>query len=75
MEPIHSQERQEKGQAMWWVGLRERIAQLNGWSVVRYVFLAVAGVLLFKEGAAYALRERRYYAVGGGGALCDGANN
>lgn len=26
---------------------------------------AVAGVLLYKLGAAYALRERGYYAVGG----------
>ena len=30
-----------------------------------YVFLTVAGVLLYKLGAAYALRERGYYAVGG----------
>ena len=48
-----------------WVGLRTWLAQLNGWAVAWYVFLVVAGVLLYKLGAAYALRERGYYAVGG----------
>ena len=33
--------------------------------VAWYAFLTVAGVLLHKLGAAYALRERGYYAVGG----------
>ena len=47
------------------VSLRTWLAQLNGWAVAWYVFLAVAGVLLYKLGAAYALRERGYYAVGG----------
>ena len=45
--------------------LSGRLAQLNGWAVAWYVFLAVAGVLMYKLGAAYALRERGYYAVGG----------
>ena len=48
-----------------WVSLRMWLAQLNVWAVAWYVFLAVAGVLLYKLGAAYALRERGYYAVGG----------
>ena len=47
------------------VCLRTWIARLNGWTVAWYVFLTVAGVLLYKLGAAYALRERGYYAVGG----------
>ena len=47
------------------VSLRTWLARLNGWTVARYAFLAVAGVLLHKLGAAYALRERGYYAVGG----------
>ena len=48
-----------------WASLRAWIARLNGWTVAWYVFLTVAGVLLYKLGAAYALRERGYYAVGG----------
>lgn len=48
-----------------WVSLRTWLARLNGWAVAWYVFLAVAGVLLYKLGAAYAMRERGYYAVGG----------
>ena len=47
------------------VCLRTWIARLNGWAVAWYVFLTVAGVLLYKLGAAYAMRERGYYAVGG----------
>lgn len=47
------------------VGLRKWIARLNGWTVAWYAFLTLAGVLLFKAGAAYALRERGYHAVGG----------
>ena len=48
-----------------WASLRAWIARLNGWTVAWYAFLTVAGVLLHKLGAAYALRERGYYAVGG----------
>ena len=47
------------------VSLRTWLARLNVWTVAWYVFLVVAGVLLYKLGAAYALRERGYYAVGG----------
>ena len=47
------------------VRLRTWLARLNGWAVARYAFLTVAGILLYKLGAAYALRERGYYAVGG----------
>ena len=47
------------------VRLRTWLARLNGWTVAWYAFLTVAGVLLYKLGAAYALRERGYYAVGG----------
>lgn len=37
----------------------------GGLTVAWYVFLTVAGVLLYKLGAAYAMRERGYFAVGG----------
>lgn len=33
--------------------------------IVRYALLTLAGILLYKVGAAYALRERGYFAVGG----------
>ena len=46
-------------------GLRRWLAQLNGWTVAWYALLTVAGVLLYKVGAVYALRERGYHAVGG----------
>ena len=49
----------------WRVSLCTWLARLNGWAVAWYAFLTVAGVLLYKLGAAYALRERGYYAVGG----------
>lgn len=47
------------------VSLRTWLARLNVWTVAWYAFLTLAGVLLHKLGAAYALRERGYYAVGG----------
>lgn len=47
------------------VSLRTWLARLNGWTVAWYVFLTVSGVLLYKLGAVYAMRERGYYAVGG----------
>lgn len=47
------------------VRLRTWLARLNGWAVARYAFLTVDGILLYKLGAVYALRERGYYAVGG----------
>ena len=40
-------------------------AWLTARTAARYVILTVAGVLLYKLGAAYAMRERGYYAVGG----------
>lgn len=49
----------------WRVSLRTWLARLNGWIVARYAFLTVAGVLLYKAGAAYAIRERGYHAIGG----------
>ena len=47
------------------VSLRTWLARLNGWTVAWYVFLTVAGLLLYKLGAACAMRERGYSAVGG----------
>ena len=41
-----------------WVSLRTWLARLNVWAVAWYAFLMVAGILLYKLGAAYALRER-----------------
>ena len=41
------------------------LLRMNWRTVAWYVFLTVAGVLLYKLGAAYAMRERGYYAVGG----------
>ena len=57
----------EVGQARkrWRVSLCTWLARLNGWAVAWYVFLTAAGVLLYKLGAAYAMREREYFAVGG----------
>lgn len=40
-------------------------ARLTAKAVARYVLLTAAGVLLYKAGAACALRERGYFAVGG----------
>lgn len=37
----------------------------GGLTVAWYAFLTVAGVLLYKLGAAYAMRERGYFSVGG----------
>ena len=42
-----------------------RRVRLNGWTVAKYAALTVAGVLLFRTGAAYALTERGYKAIGG----------
>lgn len=43
---------------------RARPARLTAKAVARYVLLTAAGVLLYKAGAACALRERGYFAVG-----------
>lgn len=60
---LHS--RAESGQARRRVSLRKWLIRLSGWTVAWYAFLTVAGILLYKVGAASALRERGYYAVGG----------
>ena len=62
---IHRYERAKSGQARQLPGLRRWAARLNAWTVAWYVFLTVAGVLLYKLGAAYAMQERGYFAVGG----------
>ncbi len=49
----------EKREPVW------RRWRLNGWTVAKYAALTVAGVLLFRAGAAYALAERGYKAIGG----------
>ena len=61
---IHKYERAEIGQARR-LGLHRWIARLNVWTLAWYALLTVAGVALYKAGAAYALQERGYYAVGG----------
>lgn len=48
-----------------WRAVRKRAAKVNWGAVAWYGFLTVAGVVLYKVGAAYALKERGYYAVGG----------
>ncbi len=62
---LHKRERAKSGQARRRAGLRKRLARLNGWTVAWYALLTLAGVALYRAGAAYALRERGYYAVGG----------
>ncbi len=62
---VHKRELAKSGQARRRVGLRKWPARPKGWTVARYTFLIWAGVTLYKTGAAYALRERGYYAVGG----------
>jgi len=62
---VHKRERTKNGQARQRTGLRKRLARLNARTVSWYMFLTLAGVALYKVGAAYALRERGYYAVGG----------
>ena len=47
------------------VRLRVWLLRMNWRTVAWYVFLTVAGVLLYKLGAAYAMRERGYHAIGG----------
>lgn len=42
-----------------------RRVRLKAWTVAKYAALTVAGILLFRAGAAYALQQRGYIAVGG----------
>ena len=62
---IHKKERQKTGQALLQGSSNVWFARVNVWAVARYALLTVAGILLYKAGAAYALQERGYYAVGG----------
>lgn len=62
---IHKHERAESEPARRRTSLRKWIVRLNGWTVAWYALLTVAGILLYKVGAAYAMRERGYYAIGG----------
>lgn len=39
--------------------------RVNGWTIAKYAAPTVAGILLFRAGAAYALKQRGYIAVGG----------
>ena len=43
----------------------ERAARRRGWTVAKYVFLTACGFVLYRVGAACALAERGYVAVGG----------
>lgn len=61
---VHRHERAESRQARRRTSLRRWIARLNGWTVAWYALLTVAGILLYKAGAAYAMRERGYSAIG-----------
>ena len=61
----HQGERENVDKPKKRAGLRRWLERLNGWTVAWYALLTVAGVLLYKAGAAYALRERGYHAVGG----------
>lgn len=38
---------------------------VNPWPIAKYAALTVAGILLFRAGAAVALKERGYQAIGG----------
>lgn len=62
---VHRYRRVRSKPAQRWADLRRWLARLNGWTVAWYALLTVAGFLLYKAGAAYALRERGYYAIGG----------
>ena len=42
-----------------------RRVRVNVWAVVKYAALTVAGILLFRAGAAHAYAQRGYFAVGG----------
>lgn len=42
-----------------------RTVHRRGWAVAKYVFLTACGFVLYRAGAACALAERGYIAVGG----------
>lgn len=56
--------RRRAGQAQLW-RRKNRRERVNGATIVLYAMLTVAGILLFRAGAAYAYAERGYRAVGG----------
>ena len=62
---VHNQERSKKRQAGWRAKLCKRITRLNVRTVAWYTLLTAMGIMLYRLGAAYALQERGYYAVGG----------
>lgn len=62
---VHKYEREKVDKPKRRTSLRKQLARLNGWTVALYAFLTAAGILLYKAGAAYALRERGYHAIGG----------
>lgn len=44
---------------------RVRRVRVNVWTIAKYAVLTLAGIILFRAGAAYGLQERGYSAVGG----------
>lgn len=62
---VHKQERHKRGPAKRWTSLHKRITRLNVRTVAWYTLLTAMGIMLYRLGAAYALQERGYYAVGG----------
>lgn len=62
---VHRRARKVMRSARLWAALRRWAAGVNWWRVAWYALLTVAGVLLYRVGAVYALRQRGYYAVGG----------
>lgn len=43
----------------------ERAARRHGWAIARYAFLTACGFVLYRAGAACALAQRGYIAMGG----------
>lgn len=44
---------------------RVRRVRVNVWTIAKYAALTLAGIVLFRAGAVYGLKERGYSAVGG----------
>lgn len=62
---VHNQERSKKRQVRWRAKLRKWIMRLDVRAAAWYTLLTAMGIMLYRLGAAYALQERGYYAVGG----------
>ncbi len=60
---VHKRDQEKSGQAGRRAG--RWIARMNRRTVARYALLTAAGILLYIAGAAYAMRRRGYFAVGG----------